>query len=327
MDNIPKETDAPKILIVQIGKLGDMILTTPLFSNLKLLYPNCEIHVLASQLNYEIPLYHKDVQSTHIYKKGSLRTIPLLMRLRQNRFDYWIDTKVEYSRTSRTLVRYAKPIRSLGYNNDDNLFDIDLAEYKIGIHAVEINLTPLKVLAPFFTIESKRPTLFIPGKAKEKVKPFLNEIPGKKTLLNISAGKTNRIWGREKWKKLLELFNEDDEWSIIINAYGYDDKEVAKMLIEQVKNKNIYWYSGKYMEIAEIVKYCNAVISADTSIVHMASAFNVPVVDMFTNVKWNIERFAPLSDKSEIIVSEDKDSLKTITPEMVFRALQELKIS
>jgi hypothetical protein len=56
----------------------------------------------------------------------------------------------------------------------------------------------------------------------------------------------------------------------------------------------------------------------------MASAFDVPVVDMFTNVEWNIKRFAPLSKKSRSLISEDRDSLKGITPDTVYRAFEEL---
>lgn len=78
------------------------------------------------------------------------------------------------------------------------------------------------------------------------------------------------------------------------------------------------------MEIAEIVKHSAGVISPDTAIIHMASAFNVPVVGLYTDVKWNLDRFAPLSDKQRILISPDKDSIKQITPDIVYRALMDI---
>ena len=318
------DNEIKKILIVQIGKLGDMILTTPLFSNLKLLYPRCEITVLASTINFEIPRYHKDVDHILIYSKGSLKTIGLLMKLRQCKFDIWIDTKPEYSRTSRVLLKYGKPMRSYGYCKDDCLFDIDLAMYREGDHAVDINLAPMKALASDFTTRSKTPSIDIPGDTSGKVNEFLAPLKEKKILVNLSAGKTNRVWGKENWKELLTLLLKEGNYSIIVNAYGSGDKEMANELRIELDSSNIQVYSGEYMEIAEIVKHSAGVISPDTAIIHMASAFNVPVVGLYTDVKWNLERFAPLSEKQRILISPDKDSIKHITPDIVYRALMDI---
>ena len=49
------QSEPSKILVVQIGKIGDMILTTPLFLELKRLFPNTNLSVLASLNNRIIP--------------------------------------------------------------------------------------------------------------------------------------------------------------------------------------------------------------------------------------------------------------------------------
>lgn len=316
--------DPKKILIVQIGKLGDMILTTPLFSNLKLLYPRSEITVLASETNFEIPRYHKDVDHIMIYSKGSLKTIFLLLKLRHCKFDIWIDPKPEYSRTSRVLLKYGNPVISYGYNNDDCRFDVDLVDHKKGIHAVDINLAPLNALEPDFTAKSKLPSIYIPEDIQNEVMPFLEPLTKKRIFINLSVGKTNRKWGKENWKELLSLLTKDGSYDIILNAYGGSDREMAQEIIKELDSERIHLYSGQYMEIAELARNSATVISPDTAIIHLASAFNVPVVDLFTDVKWNIERFAPLTDKNRILISGDKDSLKGITPDTVYRAFQDV---
>ncbi len=318
------DNDIKKILIVQIGKLGDMILTTPLFSNLKLLYPRSEITVLASETNFEIPRYHKDVDHIMIYSKGSLKTIFLLLKLRHCKFNIWIDPKPEYSRTSRVLLKYGKPVRSYGYCKDDCLFDVDLALFREGGHAVDINLAPLKALAPEFAIQAKLPSIDVPDDVSEKTAAFLRSLNDKIVFVNLSAGKKNRVWGIENWKELLSQLAKGGNYSIIVNAYGSGDKEMANELNKELDKVNIHIYSGEYMEIAGIVKHSAVVISPDTAIIHMASAFNVPVVGFYTDVMWNLDRFSPLSDKNRILISDDKDSLKGITPDTVYRAFQDL---
>ncbi|MEZ4692287.1 MAG: glycosyltransferase family 9 protein [Ignavibacteria bacterium] len=50
----------------------------------------------------------------------------------------------------------------------------------------------------------------------------------------------------------------------------------------------------------------NIVISPDTSIIHICSAYNMPVIGIYPDAKWNLEKFYPLSDKKEVVVSETK---------------------
>lgn len=322
METVDNINDVKHILIVQIGKLGDMILTTPLFSALKQLYPRSEITVLASTANFEIPRNHKDVDHILIYSKGSLKTIGLLMKLRQCKFDLWIDTKPEYSRTSRVLLKYGKPGISYGYSKDDCIFKVDLAAFREGDHAVDINLNALKAIAPEFNISSRMPSIDIPDDIAKKVDSFLQPLNENRILVNLSAGKTNRIWGKENWKELLALLSKDETYSIILNSFGSGDKELAAELKNEFSS--IHIYSGEYMEIAGIVKNSTAVISPDTAIIHMASAFDIPVVGLYTDVKWNIDRFAPLSVKQRVLISPDNDSIKQITPDTVYRALLEI---
>src|SRR5690606_2350680 len=138
------------ILVVQIGKLGDMILTTPLFHELKLLYPNAKLTVLASELNQNILKEQSVINEVLIYKKSFLPLLKLLFTLKNRRYDLWIDPKNEKSDTSRFLMKYAKPVNSLGYNFGDKVYDIDLTNKELGNHAVDIYLTPIKALDPAF---------------------------------------------------------------------------------------------------------------------------------------------------------------------------------
>ena len=117
-----------KILVVQIGKLGDMILITPLLSELKSLYPDSEISVLASPKNSVISKNLSLVDFTYEYDKKLYHTIKLIKSLRSKSFDLWIDSKDEYSSTSKLLKSLCNPKKSLGFNFDKNVFDINLKD-------------------------------------------------------------------------------------------------------------------------------------------------------------------------------------------------------
>lgn len=69
--------------------------------------------------------------------------------------------------------------------------------------------------------------------------------------------------------------------------------------------------SSSFMESCKIIAECSLIITPDTSIVHVASAFNIPVVAMYRNNDreyYNytmLETWGPLSEIREIIISPE----------------------
>lgn len=302
------------ILIIQTGKLGDMILTTPLFYELNRNFPDYKLYVLASEKNYEIPLSIPFIKQFYIYKKNIFSILFLLLKLRRIKFDYVIETKPEYSRTTEQFLKRIKFKTSIGYNSDKKLFDIALNDYKNGNHAVQINTAPLYYLKPDFVPFYERPVLDSFLKDKSRFKKI-------DVLINISPGLPSRDWTPDNWKKLIESIQEYT--SNIRVIYDKNNEVTADYLNHNLSKKisiNKYSLTKKIKEIY----LSRLVISPDTSIIHMASAFNVPVIGLYNKVEWNLERFKPLSDKSEVIISDNPESINSIKPEEVVKKFKEL---
>jgi heptosyltransferase III len=314
------ESSLKRILVVQVGKIGDMILTTPLFHGLKNVFPEYEIFVLTSKVNNEIALRDENVSGTIVYKKNFISVTKLIYTLKKIRFDYWIDTKDEYSSTSKTLLKFGNYETSLGFDTKEKLFDKSLKDFVKGEHAVSINLSPILFFDKDADIKSLKPTISIPRIVKKKYNQIFEKKLNKKILINISAGAENRYWKMNKW---LELMNGIDKGNDIILISDSKDKHLAKRLIKEYKENNILNIdAGNIFEVAEIVRNCDVIISPDTSIVHLASCFNKPIVAMFHNIEWVIKRYAPLSDKSRVILSNDKNSIEDISVENVIENLK-----
>jgi len=105
-----------KILVVQIGRIGDMILTTPLFSELKKLFPNSTLTVLANPVNCDVIKFETAVNKILIYKKDVINIIKLIAYLKKEKYDIWIDPKYDFSKTSELLLRIIRPANSFSYN-------------------------------------------------------------------------------------------------------------------------------------------------------------------------------------------------------------------
>ncbi len=104
------------ITVVQIGKLGDMILTTPLLRKLRSTFPHSTLQVLASEHNSVIADACGLADHVFIYHKHPVKDLKLLYSgLRKS--DLWIDAKMEPSDTSALFQRLFSPRSSLGYTN------------------------------------------------------------------------------------------------------------------------------------------------------------------------------------------------------------------
>jgi ADP-heptose:LPS heptosyltransferase len=312
------------ILVVQIGKIGDMILTTPLFSEIKNIYPDSKLIVLSSTINKDIPLNHNSVDKVIVYKKNVLGTILLLNSSMRN-IDLWIDTKDNFSKTSELLVKIFKPKKSLGFNFKKKVFDISLNNFQAGKHAVDINLSPINYLKDSLTKFDIRPFFEIPDDVQEKSDSVLQSNPyHEKILINVSAGNESRYLSKEKWSIIINKIHQTHLY--FFNLIGMkEDMDIIDYILSESLGINIQFIqTNNIIETAAIVKKNDLVISADTSIIHICSALNKRVIALFPDVKWSKEKFAPLSDNFELIISGKANSIEDIKADEVVSRFKKL---
>jgi len=313
-----------KILVVQIGKLGDMILMTPLFVELKSLYPDSEISVLASPKNSVISKNLSVVDNTYEYSKKLLPTIRLINTLRNKSFDLWIDPKDEYSSTSKLLKSFCKSKKSIGFNFDKIVFDVNLNDYKTGEHRVDINLTPINYLCKEKRFRIVRPLIEIPEQDKINIKQRLEKITGNKLLINVSAGIESREWSTENWVNVTK--NIKSGVNVFLAGQEKDYDRIKSIIDESKRDKMHFVETKTVFEFAELIKDCDLLVTPDTSAVHLASCFNTPIVCLYNSVEWNRKKFSPLSEKQVILISKEENSINSIMPEAVLKAISSISV-
>ena len=93
-----------KVLILKYDRIGDMIVTTPIFRELKKAYPSIRISVLASQINKDVVRNNPYIDEIHTnYKNSIISDLPTLLRLRKKCFDVCIE--LEHSVIPHAIFR------------------------------------------------------------------------------------------------------------------------------------------------------------------------------------------------------------------------------
>jgi heptosyltransferase-3 len=216
-----------KICIVQLGRIGDLILTTPLIKTIRDAYPSAELHILAGRNNFFTLKGYPFVNSLHVHTKRPLKTVLLLLRLRRERFDLWIDPKDHHSTESRLFVRLARPRESVGFNRkNETLYTHSIKSNieQFNDHAIDRYLNSVAFLG--LKPAMQRPLLYCGKAAEEKIVSFLR-INGitRYCHVHISASRPERYWEEAKWCALLKQLEEKNVFCLI--SAGPLDIELA----------------------------------------------------------------------------------------------------
>lgn len=314
-----------KILIVQIGRIGDTILATPMFRAIAESIPGASIHVLVSRHGLPIVRNNPRLAKIFVYRKNPLSLFVLWIRLHLERYDWWIDPKDHFSREASFLVRIGGAKKSIGFNRTGKsrfTIGVPSGEELTALHGVERNLRTLAHLG-IEPPENLTPELFIDPHAGDKVLTQLGSAGENRIILNISAGDVSRYWPVERWNDVVRYCLSRGYRVLIVHHPR--DREIARTL-RNISPDIVLFHSETIHEVIAAIPQSQLVVTPDTSIVHIASAFNVPQVALFPDVEWNYRKFRPLSQRSIILRPGKGGKIHDITSEEVINAIYALML-
>lgn len=275
-----------KILIVQTGFIGDVILSTPVFSNLRKTYPQAEIHLMTtpeSRSLYDADrnldlVFAFDKRGEHAGWKGFWQMQNIL---KQEKYDLVFSLHKSY-RTSLLLFLSRIPER-YGFKEAklNFLYSKTISRNKYSHDALRnlailenINLN-IKELDSQLKLNFSDQTLA----EVKKVLSFLN--PEQKTV-GLAPGS---VWATKRWTK--EGFAETarrlyEQGYQIVLVGGPSDKELAQD-IEKLAQVQLLNLTGKTnLAVAAAVISClDLLITNDSAPLHMAAACKTPIVALF----------------------------------------------
>jgi len=171
----------------------------------------------------------------------------------------------------------------------------------------------LNTLRPFGVVpKSNEYDLYITDKQEEFANIFLKQYYPK-CLIGINlegAVKGKRIQFVELEQICKGLYQANNNIQIIIlaapNNLQITTEKVAKITLDYVVTS---YKTETILDVAAVIKHLDLVITPDTSIVHIASAFNIPIVTIHEDNRDSHQLFAPTSKYSRTVFSEFSDRL------------------
>ena len=314
--------DIHSVLILRYDALGDAILATPVWRAIKASNPNIHIGVVGSIRNIAFLREDESIDSTYIFSRGfSLSLLKELVKVRKRKWDMVLNLYFHDKTRGAIFARLAArgAVSATAVRNNRNQYE---AIYSF-VGKRPANVTP--IVEQNIALAEKVIALPLDARPVRPILPasLLNaksEIAGKYIILHTEASQDYKEWGTPNNLTLTRLILEKTHFQVFWTSSTERRDACARALKELVSERARYFPTPSLVALAQIIGGATAVISPDTSVIHFATAQQVPVVGLYLEEN----DFLPYGGPSRVLFSIDKKNVSSILPRLVFEALEEL---
>jgi ADP-heptose:LPS heptosyltransferase len=263
-----------KVLVIRFSSIGDIVLTTPVVRCLRQQHPQAEIHYLTKHAYKALLANNPYISKVHLLQDD---LDPVIEELKKEKFDYIVDLH----HNLRTL-RVKKALNVASYSFPKlNIQKWLLTNFKIDV------MPDKSIVERYF--EAVRPLhVHNDGKGLDYYLPKGKKISNDDIPMGHWAGYIGCVIGGSyntkklpvaQWKK----FCEAAPYPVLL--LGGPEDRLEGNEIASVDPIKIYNSCGKFSldESAELAQHARVVISNDTGLMHVAAAFQKPIISLWGN--------------------------------------------
>ncbi|MEP6999414.1 MAG: lipopolysaccharide heptosyltransferase II [bacterium] len=290
----------PSSLVIQTSFLGDTILTTPLLVQLA---RRGDVDVVTTPASASLLANHPSVRSLIVYdKRGADRGVPgffaIAKRLRMA--SYEVAFLAQGSWRSSALALAARIPSRVGFDTSSGrLLYTKQVTYREDLHHAARLLRLARPNGRPATPDEVRPTLY-PGDAERAAVDVMLSAHGVSAGDPVIALAPGSVWATKRWPYYAELaaLLERDHRIVIIG--GQDDAELARAILAMSPRAIDATGKLSLLASAALIGRAAAIVTNDSSPLHLASAMGTPAVSIFGPTVPAFG-FGPLSPKSVIV--------------------------
>jgi ADP-heptose:LPS heptosyltransferase len=265
---------ALKLLVVRFSSIGDIVLTSPVVRCIKQQLPATEIHFLTKRKYATITESNPHISKVYSFHQNLSEVIPAL---REEKYDHIIDLHNNI-RSHRIIWSLSCPARSFNKLNIEKWLMVRFKVKRLpDVHIVDRYLKTVAHLG--VENDGRGLEFFIPQKDELDIKSEYPELTSGYTGFAIGGNHNTKILPADMVADIVSSLTMP-----VVLLGGKEDFERGNIIAELTGGKAIN-LCGKYslMGSASIVKQADTIISNDTGLMHIAAAFNKPIVSVWGN--------------------------------------------
>lgn len=276
-----------KILLLQLKRIGDLILTTPAVAALREHFPDAEMTLVISSECADLLPATSGVDRI-LMARRDLRDLGLFFAVAGKRFDYCID----FTRNDRTaflafLSRARKRIVSYRVRDQSKSrarLYTDFVDVRArDLHTIDYNLA---LLEPLGIRDVSCPLqLQLPQSAHEKADALRRNWNVNKPYLVLHPGsaRQEKLWEAGRWAQIIERLGQDDDFDLVLTSGASKHEQAHIAAIKNETQQQIIDLSGKtdLLTLAALIGQARLLVTVDSAPMHLAAATRTPQVILF----------------------------------------------
>lgn len=291
------------------GKIGDMVVNTLMFREIKKRYPHIKIGVVARENNKVIIQINKNVDKIYIYEKSNREIRKLAQEIAVEKYDLLVDFSEMLRVNSMMFINLCKCRFNIGLDKTGwQLFDIIVEsnkDFKWTDHITKRYEAYLRKLGILGDIDTNY-DVFV----NENIKYNIGENDNEKiVVLNPYGASKHKTFSIETLEKIISYL---ERYKVKIAVLYYGDKYDE---IKELKRYRSVFIPEKIETIEDSIALINRadfVITPDTSIVHIASALKKKSISVYppNGGNYGVDHlvWAPKTEGTHVIFCQDKKS-------------------
>lgn len=324
-----EKNSVKKILVIRLDRIGDLILSTPVFKALRGGFPQAKIYLLVQSYTLDLVINNSNLDGVLVLGKDKI----------PGDFDLAIALHPGYKQNQIAFQSGAR--FRIGYTGSGGGFFLtrkvkDDRQIRIR-HEVVSGLELAKIAG--CSIEVIKPEVSFTEKGELFGQDFFerNGLFGKYPIVAIHPGARQEYirWNSSGFAEVASRLMQEFGSQVILIGSG-NEKLIIEEIVSLMPIKPIISLDLALTELVSLIKRCSLFIGNSSGPMHIAAALDVPVVGIFGNIHPldSYQEWGPWGNK-HLVVSvnlkckdchpgdcRDFQCMKLITPEMVFAAVK-----
>jgi ADP-heptose:LPS heptosyltransferase len=275
---------SPRILFVRAERIGDVLISVPVIRAVRRRYPGAMIDLLVSNANAGVePAVRPWIDHVWRYDKRIAPGVRLIRRLRRSKYDLMVDLVNGPSVTSRFVAKWSRAARVLGLLHEQPGFLTHAVPLLDPRQVHVVTRTAQLLLAFGIDPESEDLRLEYRLTADDCLGASIHLAPSSAPYrlgVNVSGRGPGKYWGRDNFVAAIGMMRElDPRFSVTVcGAPEYQEEVTA---IASAAAADQVPPLSTFHEFAAIINSFDLLLTPDTSVVHLAAAWRIPLVGLF----------------------------------------------
>jgi predicted lipopolysaccharide heptosyltransferase III len=323
-----RSLSAVKILLLQLKRIGDLIMTTPAIEALRKNFPQARITLVVSRECAELLPAISSADRTLVANRN-LRDVAVFLTVAREKFDYCIDfTQSDRSALLAFLSRAQKRVAAHRVkDNSGNRARVYNEFTKLRLkemHTLDYNLALLEPLG--IGNASRALHLEVPRSAREKAELLLEiaKIGNPFIIFHPGSARAEKFWDARRWADVIGHVRSNRRINCVLTGGGAALEQKHLSEIKARLRRPLIDLSRKtdLLTLTALIAQARLLVTVDSAPMHLAAAIQTPQVVLFGPT--NPFHWRPRESPAMILQGESARPMTEFFPKQKQVAMKEI---